>query len=149
MYRGAVVPPGFVLPPLLRTLVEAGRWPRTQEEALKQNTSPRVSGDRIRALAPEESLIFLEPPPFSTVRQLGAAHPFWRGPMADPNGIDPDRTIVLGDFGLGSDAPIALDYRHDAANPRVIRLRWVGPDTPNRWVVMAPDFASFAAALGL
>lgn len=143
------MPSDLAIPPLLLALVEAGRWPRTSEEALRQNTTPWVGEDRVRALAPEESMIFLEPPPFSTVRELSAGHPFWGGPMADPDGIDPDRTIVLGDFGLGSDAPIALDYRHDAARPRVIRLRWAGPDTPNRWVVMAPDFVTFAVTLGL
>jgi hypothetical protein len=37
----------------------------------------------------------------------------------------------------------------NAANPRVIRLRWQGGGGPNRWVVMAPDFRSFVEGLGL
>lgn len=49
---------------------------------------------------------------------------------------------------MGSDAPIVLDYRLDAVNPRVLRLLWtIGAG--NRWVVMVPDFATFFAALGL
>lgn len=68
--------------------------------------------------------------------------------MSDPGGIDVDQTIVLGDFGLGSDAPIVLDYRLDTANLCVLRLRWsIG--AANCWVVMAPDFVTFVAALGL
>ena len=59
------------------------------------------------------------------------------------------RILDIGDFGLGSDAPILLDYRGDVANPRVIRLRWAGGGKGNEWVVMAPDFSSFVAALGL
>ncbi|MFY0540874.1 hypothetical protein [Nannocystis pusilla] len=73
---------------------------------------------------------------------------FWREPMADLDGIDPDLASILGDFGLGSDAPIVLDYRSGPARPRVLRLRWSGREG-NRWIVAAPDVAAFAAALGL
>jgi hypothetical protein len=68
--------------------------------------------------------------------------------MADPGGIDFDLALDIADFGLGSDAPILLDYREDTTNPRVIRLRWQ-QGTPNQWVIMAPDFRSFVEALGL
>lgn len=50
--------------------------------------------------------------------QHGRRPPLWRiileRPMSDPGGIGVDQTIVLGDFGLGSDTPIVLDYRLDA-----------------------------------
>jgi hypothetical protein len=69
--------------------------------------------------------------------------------MAAPEGIDFDLALDIGDFGLGSDAPILLDYRVDAENPRVIRLRWSPGGEDNRWVVMASTFDSFVEALGL
>ncbi|MBZ5715105.1 hypothetical protein [Nannocystis pusilla] len=139
---------GLPLPPLLQTLLDSGRWPRTASEALRQNSAPRASQERVRALAPEEDGLYLAPPPFATVRSLMARQPFWSDPEADPRGIDPDLALVLGDFGLGSDAPILLDYRLDARQPRVLRLRWSWSEG-NRWIVAAPDFAGFAAALGL
>ena len=69
--------------------------------------------------------------------------------MADPAGIDFDLALDIGDFGLGSDAPILLDYCEDAARPRVLRLEWSHDGSDNRWVVMASDFASIVEALGL
>ncbi|MFZ6178609.1 hypothetical protein [Nannocystis pusilla] len=41
-----------------------------------------------------------------------------------------------------------LDYRPGAPGPRVLRLQWSRSEG-NRWIVAAPDFAAFAAALGL
>jgi len=103
----------------------------------------------VRNLAAEEKIIYLLPPPFFTVREQSVRNDFWNWPQSDPFGIDFDLALVIGDFGLGSDAPILLDYRIDMANPRVIRLRWPDDGSPNRWVVMADDFRSFVEALGL
>lgn len=137
------------VPRLLKELVAAGRWPRNSAEEIAQNLSPLVSPERVRSLAPEESTIYLFPPPFQTVRERSKQNPFWYTPMADPGGIDFDLALDIGDFGLGSDAPILLDYREDASKPRVIRLWWPGNNKSNQWVVMAQDFQSFVEALGL
>jgi hypothetical protein len=138
----------LALPPLLNELIAAGRWPRTSAEAMRQNLAPLVSVARIQALAPEESDLYLEAPPFMTVRAVLADGSWWNDRTADPGNIDVDRTIIIGDFGMGTDAPIVLDYRLDDVNPRVLRLRWsIGAQ--NRWVIMAPDFATLVAALGL
>jgi len=139
----------LAVPRLLDELVAAGRWPRDSTESLAQNLKPLAPRERIRALAPEEDWLYLLPPPFYTVRHKSEGNPFWLSDMAAPHGIDFDLALDIGDFGLGSDAPILLDYREDAANPRVIRLRWAGSGKANEWVVMAPDFGSFVAALGL
>ena len=37
--------------------------------------------------------------------------------LAAPAEIDFDLGLVIGNFGLGSDAPILLDYRENPANP--------------------------------
>jgi hypothetical protein len=89
------------------------------------------------------------PPPFVTVRDESESNLFWYSDMAAPRGISFDMSLIIGDFGLGSDAPILLDYRADEANPRVIRLRWSRNGTGNEWVEMAPDFGAFVEALGL
>jgi hypothetical protein len=139
----------LAVPRLLEDLLAAGRWPRNAAEAIAQNLKSLVAPERVRSLAPEESMIYLLPPPFLTVRKRSKHEPYWTSPLADPGGIDFDLALVIADFGLGSDAPILLDYREDAADPRVIRLRWPGSGSPNQWVVMAPDFQTFVEALRL
>jgi hypothetical protein len=137
------------VPRLLEELLAAGRWPRNSIEANAQNIKPRVPRERLQSLAPEESWIYLLPPPFLSVREKSKHNPFWTWPMADPGGIDFDLALDIADFGIGSDAPILLDYRDNLARPRVIRLRWSGDGTANRWVVTAPDFETFVETLGL
>ena len=65
--------------------------------------------------------------------------------------IEPSLTLIIGDFGLGSEAPIALDYRKNIDNPSVIRLHWGRPVTRryenNHWIEIAPSFAEFAQML--
>jgi hypothetical protein len=139
----------LAVPRLLNELVAVGRWPRDTKEAMAQNLKSLAPLERIQLLAPEEQWLYLLPPPFCTVRKKSKGNPVWLSEMAAPHGIDFDLVLDIGDFGLGSDAPILLDYRKDAANPRVIRLRWSGKGKANEWVVMAPDFGSFVAALGL
>ena len=135
--------------PLLDELIAAGRWPRNAREAIAQNLKPLAAPERVRNLAAEEKTIYLLPPPFYTVRERSVREDFWSWPQSDPSGIDFDLALVIGDFGLGSDAPILLDYRGDMGNPRVIRLRWPDDGSSNHWVVMAHDFASFVESLGL
>jgi hypothetical protein len=139
----------LAVPRLLDELVAAGRWPRDSKEAMAQNLKCLVPPERVQTLAPEEQLLYLLPPPFYTVRHKSEGNPFWFSDMAAPRGINFDLALDIGDFGLGSDAPILLDYREDESNPRVIRLRWRGNGKANEWVVMAPDFATFVSALGL
>lgn len=137
----------LAVPQLLKDLLVCGRWPRNTEEMSRF----RVAPERIAKLAPEETFLCLLPPPFQTVRERSKTNPFWTWPMADPGGIDFDLALDIGDFGLGSDAPILLDYRDDPMNPRVLRLWWspVGKGDNNKWVVMAPDFGTFVNVLGL
>ena len=139
----------LAIPRLLETMLSSGRWPRSKADASAQNNKPLVAPELVRRLAAEERTIYLLPPPFPTIRERCREGPFWTSPDADPDGIDFDLALDIGDFGLGSDAPILLDYRQDINNPRVIRLRWSSGGGANRWVIMAPDFASFVAALGL
>ena len=70
---------------------------------------------------------------------------FWHNPIAAVNEINPDLTVLIGDFGMGSDAPIVLDYSRGTNAPTVIRLKW-SPDG-NHWVELAPDLATFIAFL--
>ena len=68
---------------------------------------------------------------------------FWSDSRAAVSDVDPDATVLIGDFGLGSDAPFALDYRKSNNEPAVIRLCWAKEG--NHWVEIAPNFKTFAA----
>lgn len=137
----------LTVPPQLEELVAVGRWPLTN-----RSLQPSVSPERVKRLAPDErGVIYLYSPPFKAMGRRDDPKDFYNWPSSDPGGIDFDLAIEIGDFGIGSDAPIVLDYRVDVTNPCVIRLRY-GENSPpliGKWVVMAPDFASFVEALGL
>ena len=45
--------------------------------------------------------------------------------------IVPEKALIIGDFELGSDSPIILDYSRDASNPPVLRL-WLGARQAHR-----------------
>jgi hypothetical protein len=141
------------LPKRLLNLIETGRWPRTRQEALKQNVKSLVPKERIQLFAPAESTIFLCAPPFYTVaadiaaREKRGHHNLWSA-YAAVDSISPELSIVIGDFGLGSDAPILLDYRQGGSNTPVIRLQWRKPE-PNIWVLCSSSFDGFADMLGL
>jgi hypothetical protein len=80
-------------------------------------------------------------------RRVGGEEKFW-STFAALEGISPELSVILGDFGLGSDAPILLDYRDDRSTPSVICLKWRKPE-PNVWVRCADCFDQFVDMLGL
>lgn len=140
------------LPPRLTKLIAAGDWPSTSGPSMTmQQLHPTIPADRVRRFAAEESLICLQPPPFHTVAQeraAGGSGDFWQR-FGALDQIDPNRAVIIGDFGLGSDSPIVLDYGRDAFNPPVLRLRWGPRGVGNEWVQGARDFDEFATILGL
>jgi hypothetical protein len=141
---------GLLIPEALVGLIEAGIWPKDEQETSRQYGSPLAPRERIQAMAPEESELVLIHPPFRTVAQhRSGGERFWDWEQAAASGIDVALTIPIGDFGLGSDAPIVLDYRVDRNRPKVLRLRYGASHAENRWVEMAPTFEAFAEALGL
>jgi hypothetical protein len=135
------------IPKELTALIESGFWPRDHDQARSQNLRSLVPESSVRQFAPEEHKLFLLPPPFYIVRQFlkGPEEKFWADPRTALHEIDPDLTLLIGDFGLGSDAPIALDYRQRIDQPSVIRLRWAKDG--NHWIEIAPTFAAFASFL--
>ena len=111
------------LPKRLLALVDSGLWPRTPAEAMRQNIRSLVSKERVQVFAPEQDRMYLLSPPFSTVgTRMTHGDKFWVrfGALEQ---ISPELSVLIGDFGLGSDSPILLDYRLDVSNPAVIRLR--------------------------
>lgn len=54
--------------------------------------------------------------------------------------IAPEFTMLIADFGLGSDQPIALDYRRDLSQPEVWMLVW---GEKNYWTMISSTFENF------
>ena len=133
------------LPAELQSLIDAGIWPHSENE-LQQNLRPIIPADAIRQFAHDEDNLYLNTPPFRSVAQHAEQNGFW-GEHAAPSQLDFTNALVLGDFGIGSDAPIVLDYSNDPDNPCVKRLQW-HPDG-NRWVHICDTFAEFAGLLGM
>lgn len=135
------------IPKELTALVDSGFWPRDYDQARAQTLQSLVPESSVRQFAPEERSVFLFPPPFYVVRNFlkGPEEKFWSDPRIALHEIDPDLTLLIGDFALGSEAPIALDYRHRIDEPSVIRLRWA--QDGNHWIEIAPTFRDFAAYL--
>src|SRR5262245_13673023 len=141
---------GLKIPDELTELLKDGRWPQNSDEALQQNLGETVPSRAVRKIAPEESRIYLLAPPFSTVEALRAGgETFWDEPIAAPGEISFPDSVVIGDFGPGSDSPILLDYREDRSEPRLIRLKWSPFGKSNHWVPLAGSFKGFAEALEL
>jgi hypothetical protein len=142
---------GLPLTEGLTHLLATGVWPSADGPSMNaQELHPLIPAERVRRFAAEESLICLAPPPFSTIAEIrarGGAGDFWER-FGALDQIVPDKALIIGDFGIGSDSPVILDFGRDAANPPVLRLHW-GPGGRNEWVQGARDFAAFAEILGL
>ena len=92
-------------------------------------------------------------PPFKTVSEcllVEGDDPDFFHEFGALDEIDPTLTLVIGDFGIGSDAPIALDYRL-GPSPRVTYLyyEWAGDEVRTHWAVCSETFAAFSRALDL
>ena len=142
----------FPLPDSLSCLLAAGVWPSAKGPSMTaQELHPIIPADRVRRFAAEETLICLTAPPFSTIakeRAAGGAGDFWER-FGALDQIDPERALIIGDFGLGSDSPIILDYARNTTNPPVLRLRWGPQGKGNEWVIGACNFDEFSEMLGL
>jgi hypothetical protein len=143
---------GLLIPGRILTLLEAGIWPRTPDEAGKQNLQSLVPKEIIRRFHPKANGIYFYPPPFHSLASLasGPVDRFWSefGALEE---ISPEASIEIADFGVGFDSPILLDYRNGPTDPCVIRLCWSrekGVSNTN-WVQCADSFDSFADMLGL
>jgi hypothetical protein len=57
------------------------------------------------------------------VAEYAATDRFWSLQVSAPDSIDHAKAVCIGDFGLGSDSPIVLDYRENRDAPVVRYLR--------------------------
>jgi hypothetical protein len=105
----------------------------------------------VRRFASRESEIFLNNSFWRLADEVqGGPSVFWEkfGALHE---ISQEHSIVIGDFGPGSDAPIILDCREGCENPPVLYLRYF-TDKGSRmttWTKGADTFDEFVEMLGL
>lgn len=138
------------LPPIIMDLIAAGRW--------KMPTNPALLGLFFRDFgSPCETSgpkLFLPPQMQFETNGILKQSPFWNGkanPINAPGDIDPARTVLIGDTGIGWDAPIALDYRKMPNSPSVLWLRWPQGNEPWPfcWIQISQTVQTFAETLKL
>lgn len=143
----------------LKKLMAEGFWPKSHEEAIQQNLTRRIPSDHVQRLIETEAEIFLYPDPSMTLaseheasrKRIGESD-FFAAYDQTLGQIDPMKTLFIADFGPGSDAPIALDFRYDTGDPPVIGLRWDDSSLlqgQHRWVKLAATFSEFVEILEL
>ena len=143
---------GLDLPSIILELIAANRWQMPTDPARLRRFfydfgEPGMGGPKL----------FLPPQMQSeTNGMLKWGHALCG--KADPNNlpgdIEPTKTVIIGDTGIGWDAPIALDYRKMSDDPSVLWFYWRPPANqdkrePWRWVQISPTAASFAETLEL
>jgi hypothetical protein len=88
----------------------------------------------------------LNSPPFQNIEHVasGRSGSFWQQFGAIDQIAPSLSIIIIGDFGLGSDAPIILNYAMDRDDPPVFRLCWSENGRGNKWLQCAAGFNDFA-----
>ena len=129
------------LPKVLETLIADGVWPNETEA---QESWELVSKEELSKVVPDEYKIIFYTPPFYLVSELiESEKDYWLSEEVKIDQITPERVLVLGDFGLGSDTVFALDYSSCNTNPSVIKLCWnIG------WVKISDSFNQFIEDFG-
>ncbi|NJN97413.1 MAG: hypothetical protein HC875_26690 [Anaerolineales bacterium] len=144
---------GNLLPAKLINLIENDLWELPEEKIYLDAIYPRLKNLELYGLG----LMKIE-----TEGLINHCHPtselpelsnFFLGKADEqfpPGNIDLMKAILIGDLGLGSDTPIALDYREDKNNPSVLILHYfrLNNKTNTRWLKIANTFEEFWETIG-
>jgi hypothetical protein len=142
---------GLILPPLLRELIQAGKWKHPGHDVIGK-VIPYLRIDRVDFLETVEHMRF-ESTGFLADEPLSSNlfHEV-RGSKSlisvDLPWLDVEKTILIAvNSEIGADVGIALDYRTSEDDPRVVASEW----TSNRcfWREVTPTFSEFVSRIGL
>ena len=115
----------FKLPTELEDLIADGHWPTEGRHVKSQNSEAIIPRELVRQVFPDESLFCFCLPPFPALSEIQGEE-VWRSETARPDQLNHSTALVLGDFELGSDSAVILDYEADALDPPVKWLRYEG-----------------------
>ena len=142
------------LPPLLIELIESGRWQKPSNKKL-QSVIPFLKEpvDFVKFWSPDNTWVFdpyinlANDPKTSNLFQeyLGS-----RGDERDLPWLDAEKSIMIAvNREHGADLGIALDYRTDFNDPRVVASDWWTEEHQCNWRLVEERFSIFVEKLQL
>jgi len=142
--RKPLVNPARKPPARLTSLIDTGFWPLDDADCRIQNSFPTMYGRVPSGWAFEDEDLYLYRPPFRSVARHASSGVGWRElPRATRKNLR--ATLVIGDFGLGSDSLIFIDFNTSPSS--VKRLTTWGQEL--RLCDLAKTFDAFADQLAL
>ncbi len=132
----------FELPASLHRMIQDASW-GTVDQGCDERISPEVA----QQWDPHASGIHLLARPTvlaDDLRTVPELEELWN--VTD---IDPASCLIIGDFGLGSDNPIVLDFSDDPPSVRAQRWHDKEPSRVPMWITIAATFDEFVTQLGL
>ena len=110
----------LALPALLLELIEGNRWCAPDDHSVFDQLFDEHSGVTFYSTSQMEK----ETSSWLSLSIDGSCLRGSPDPNYAPGDIERLLTVLIGDVGMGFDAPFALDYRTSSLNPRVIHYRW-------------------------
>ncbi|MER6689337.1 hypothetical protein [Streptomyces minutiscleroticus] len=144
---------GLALPGLLTALMERGLWRHPGDEVLAeavpwfQDPLVLVSSAEQMEAASRSMDMFADDPYCAFFREA-------RGSRADTPlelpWLDVEQAVLIAvTRDPGADGALALDYRTDPSDPRVVGSDFWTDPLLCRWRVVAPTFSAFVTSMGL
>ncbi|MGW1127858.1 hypothetical protein [Streptomyces sp. NPDC002526] len=144
---------GLALPALLTSLIDRGLWHHPGDEVLARVIPWFKDPLRFVPNPPQMEYtsrsmdMFADDPHCAFFRQARGS----RGvaPLGLP-WLDVEQAVLIATTrNPGDDGALALDYRTDPSDPRVVGSDFWTDAALCRWRVVAPSFSGFVASLGL
>ncbi|WP_157437870.1 hypothetical protein [Actinoplanes subtropicus] len=145
---------GLVVPPLLLGLLRDCRWRHPGETALNRVMpwfkDPLHFLDSVQAMARESNSLDILTDDAASAQLFRQARGTRPGSHVDLPWLDVDKAFLVAVNKLpGDDTAIALDYRTDHTDPRVVASDfWTDPRICS-WREVTPTFSALVGAFGL
>jgi hypothetical protein len=144
---------GLALPALLTSLIDRGLW-RHPGDAVLAKAIPWFK-DPLRFVSNPEQMVyasqsmdmFADDPHSAFFRQARGSRSV--APLELP-WLDVDQAVLIATTrNPGDDGALALDYRTDPSDPRIVGSDFWTDPLLCEWRVVAPTFSGFVSSLGL
>ncbi|MFG3039356.1 hypothetical protein ACGFYZ_20925 [Streptomyces sp. NPDC048330] len=144
---------GLVLPPQLTSLIDRGLWKHPGdavlaaaipwfEDSLHFVSSPEQMGYQSQSMD-----LFADDPSYAFFREARGSKA--TAPLELP-WLDVEQAFFIAvNRNPGDDVAVALDYRTDPSDPRVVGSDFWTDPLLCHWRVIAPTFSAFVTSLGL
>jgi hypothetical protein len=143
---------GLQLPPLFVQLLQEGRWRHPGDERLCQLIpflhEPVDFLTVVESMRRESRGSLADEPSMATVFHMARASKSEESVCLPWLNVEQAVFVAVNRFP-GDDLAIALDYRTDQENPRVVANNWHSGVRGCVWREVAPTFAVFSRLLGL